>query len=142
MREMEDWIFWLSMSIFVELLKIYEDFCGQYALQTASEVGSDLTFEVCGLNDICYHLCFACLGICSFAIENIRKNHLAFTRPVGFTAGKKGRRVDRAEVSMENEEREKKFSIRTKEPHYLKPIHQTEIVSHKERIETRRERRR
>ena len=36
--------------------------------------------------------------------------------------------------------REEKVSIRTKEPHYLKPIHQTEIVSHEERIETWRER--
>ena len=42
---------------------------GEYGLKTASEVRFDLRFEMCGPNVVCYYLCFACLGLCSFVEE-------------------------------------------------------------------------
>ena len=92
MRELEDLIFWWFMRMFGDFLRLSADFRDQYNLQTASEVRSDLRFEICGPNVIWYHLCFACLGLCSFVEEKkkIKKDESASTRPAGFAAGKNG----------------------------------------------------
>ena len=49
--------------MFGELLKLSEDFLGQYCLQRALEVRFDLRFEICGPNDIRYHLSMGCSGL-------------------------------------------------------------------------------
>ena len=91
-RETENLIFWRFLMIFGEFLgdfwKFFEEFWrnwfvvrrrlrtsinwrptkkmrfwGHYGLQTASEVTSDIRFQIYGPNYICYHVCLDCLDL-------------------------------------------------------------------------------
>ena len=101
MEATEYLIFWWCMRIFEEIRSPLEDselpskrptkktrFWGHCGCQIASEVRSDLRFEIYAPKYICYHVCLGCFALFWTKWQKEEGRQLTSTRVAGFAATK------------------------------------------------------